>query len=171
MAIQKYMQIMVVDTYSNLPVTADTAQIAYCLDTKLSLTFDGTQWTNSNRVSIKKSSVIVNGKNTGTTKIYTLEDNGSNFLPTMVIMRNSNISGVIIKPTVSFGSNVSSYDNIATGSLLSTLLSTLGASAGVPQIATVVTPLAGGTDIYANVSIAASATTYSFKVDLLGYYE
>lgn len=62
------------------------------------------------------------------------------------------------------------YDNIATGSLLNTVLTLTGATTS-PQNASTSPALAGGTVIYANVSLGALATSYTFKVDAIGFYD
>lgn len=171
MSVMKYKQVMVVDTQSTLPTVAEAGDIAYCMDVKLIFNFDGTTWVPSNRTVVKKSGVTVNGKVTGATLIYTLESSNLKFYPIMVVARVVNISGVIIRPTISIGTNSSSYDNIVTASLLATLLSTLGAESGAPQDASTSPQLAGGTAIYANVSLGATATTYQVKFDVIGYYD
>ncbi|PYE14064.1 hypothetical protein DFR67_114163 [Williamsia limnetica] len=169
MAITKYMQVMLVDTQASLPASADMGQVAFCQDTKISLIFDGTIWQPSDKLVVKKSTVVVNGKNIGVTPIYTLEPSSLNFYPTQIIMRAVNVSGATLKPTVSIGSNASSYDNIATGSLLNSLLTLTGASTS-PQNVSTSAPLSGGTVINANVSLGALAVNYTFTVNVIGFY-
>lgn len=171
MAIQRYTQIMVVDSQANLPATAQQGDFAYCMNTALSFFYDGTQWQVSTKVVVKKTSAIVNAKTTGAISLYTLESSSLNFYPTMIVPRSSNISGVVTPPTISIGSNASSYNNIASSGLLSTVLSTIGAGSGVPQQTTFSPALAGGVSIFANVTISAVATNYSVIYDILGFYD
>lgn len=172
MALKKYSQIMLVDLYSDLSgLTPDTGQFAYALDVKASFIFDGISWNPSNKVQVMKSAVVVNGKSTGTTLVFTLPAFLLNFYPTQVIFRAVNVGGVTTAPTVSVGTNSSSYNNIVSASLLSTVLATLGATAGAPQNASISLPLAGGLQIFANVSIAALATNYTFNVEVIGFYD
>ncbi len=166
----KSSQIAIYAHQSDLPSTADVGQIAYCSDIKLSFVFDGSVWMASSRTVVKKSSVTINGKNTGATAIYTLENASVNFFPIMIVPRVVNISGVTTAPTVSIGTNSTSYNNIATGSLLSSVLATLSVGSGAPYMAPYSPSLSGGTVIYANVTIAAVATTYSVVYDIIGYY-
>jgi hypothetical protein len=58
----------------------------------------------------------------------------------------------------------------ATGSLLNSVLTLTGATTS-PQNASTSPALAGGTVIYANVSLGALATSYTFKVDVIGFYD
>lgn len=154
---------------------ADAGQIAFCRDTKLVFTWDGVStWMPSNRVVVKKSGIPVNGLATGNTKIYTLETiPGMVFYPTKVIMRKASQAGTVItQPVVTIGSNAPSYDNIATNSLLTSILGTLSIGSGGPGINTFSPPLASGADIYARISTTAiGPTALTFTVDIEGYYD
>ncbi len=171
MSIQ-YKQTMYVDTFASLPSVADNMQLAFVIDTQSSYYFNlaTTSWLPLGRQVVKRSTVVVDGKTAGATTIYTLEPAGGlNFYPTQIVMRAVNINTAIIKPTFSVGSNASTYDNIATGSLLNTLTSLLGITAQPLNVST--SPaLAAGTQIKANVTVGATATAYTFYIDILGYY-
>lgn len=172
MAVIKYAQIMYVDSYGGLPSTADVGQLALDMATMSTYQWNGNSWAPLGRVIIKKEMNSVNAKATGTTLIYTLEPSALNFYPFAVVPRAASpgISGVTLSPAVSIGSNATSYNNIASASLLSSALSAL--TAGNPLSAAVSSPaLAGGTAIYANVTTAAVATNYTLKYDILGYYD
>jgi hypothetical protein len=163
---------MIFNAQSDLTgVTADNGQLAYCMDIQSTFIFNGTTWMPSARTVVKKSTVNINGKTTGATSIYTLEASNLKFYPIIVIIRAVNISGVTTAPTVSVGTNSTSYNNIATASLLNTILSTIGATGGSPNMATASYPISGGTSIFANVSIAAIATNYTFNVEIVGFYD
>lgn len=172
MAYVRSTQTMIFDNYTDLPPTAMDGDLAFCKDTQLSYRYNVamTTWAPLTRELVKVSSVTVNGKNTGTTTIYTLEGSGSlNFYPTQVVLRAVSITGAAIKPTLSIGTNSSNYDNIASGSMLNTVTSLLGITSQPQNVAT--SPaLPSGTDIKVNVTIGATATAYTFKIDILGYY-
>lgn len=171
MPIQRYGQIMVIDTQANMPTVSLQGDFCYCVDTGLVFIFDGQFWTPSSKVQVKKSTVTIDAKTTGAKLLYTLESSSLNFYPTQVVPRNSNISGVTTGPTISIGTNSTNFNNIASSGLLSTLLSTLSAGSGVPQQTSFSPALAGGTQIFADVTIGALATSYSVKYDILGFYD
>ena len=167
-----YKQFLYVDTFANRPSNADNGQFMFVNDTKSTFYFDAStsQWMPLARFVIKKGNVVIDGKTTGNTAIYTLEESALNFYPTQIIVRAVNITNAVIKPTISVGTNSPNYDNIATGSLLNTVTSLLGITTQ-PQSVSTSPALAGGTQIYARTSLAATASTYTFKIDIAGYYE
>lgn len=173
MPIKKSGDIIYVDNVSDLAgINADKRTIAVAMDAEVPLSFDGTNWVVSNRTVVLKSQVVVNGLNANTnTKVYTTPASALTFYPTMVLFKPVNISGVLIRPTVSVGSNSPNYDNISSASLLNTILSTIGATGGSPQLVSTTYPISGGTDIYARVTTAGSATSYTFTVYLIGFYD
>jgi hypothetical protein len=168
-------QLMHFAKQSDLPnyVRQKNGQLAFCNDVKTTFQYDSASvaWMPLARVVIKKSTVVVNGKATGLTKIYTTEASTLKFYPTGVVIRATNISGVTTQPTASVGTNSTAYNNIVTGSLLNTLLNTLSVGSGSPQPASISTPIPGNTDIYVNVTIAAIATNYSYTVEIIGFYD
>lgn len=172
MGVLGYDQIMKVDTYAGLPATATSGQLAMDMSTYSTYLYNGSAWTPLGRVIIKKDMNPVNAKTTGTTLLYTLEASSLNFYPFAIVPRASGvgISGVTTGPTMTIGSNATSYNNIASASLLSNVLSLLtGAN---PTSASVSSPaLPGGTPIFANVTVGAIATNYTAKFDILGYYD
>jgi len=168
----KYAEMLLVDTASTLPAIADKGQIGYAQDTGLAYQFDGGYWSPSAKVSVKKTSAAINAKNTGNTLLYTLENSSFNFYPTMVVPRATGvgISGVVTGPTMSIGTNATSYNNVAVSSLLSNVLTTL--TGGNSLSTTIYSPgLAGNTAIYVNVSVAAVATNYTVLYDIIGFYD
>lgn len=172
MAIIKYTQIMLVDNYSGLPSSADIGQLAMDISTNSTYQWNGSSWLPLGRVIIKKEMNSINAKNTGNTLIYTLEASGLNFYPFGIVPRATGvgISGVTLGPSISVGSNSTAYDNIASASLLGNVLSAL--TGGNSLSSSVNSPaLAGGTAIYAKVSVGAVATNYTLKYDILGYYD
>lgn len=173
MAAPLYRQTLYIDTASNLPTVSDDGQIAYILDSQSSVTYSTatSSWNPVGRQMVFKSSVSVNAKTLASTLIYTLPASPLYFYPTQIVPRNVNISGVTTGPSVSIGTNATSYDNIASTQLISTLLSTVAVSNGVPQNTSYSPALSGGTAIYAKVTTAAIATNYTLKYDILGFYD
>jgi hypothetical protein len=158
--------------YTDLPTVASDGDLAWCQDTNLSYRFSASlaSWAPLTRELVKTSSVTVNGKTTGSTLIYTLEGSGSlNFCPTQIVVRPITITSATLKPTFSVGSNATTYDNIASGTLLNSVTSLLGITTQPMNVSTS-SLMAGGTQIYCNVTIGALATSYTFQVDILGYY-
>lgn len=163
------------DTFSSLSsFVGNDGDVAWCADVRLTFIYSAANagWQPSNRLVVKKSNVTVTATSTGPTLIYTLEQAGGfNFYPSLVIPRVVNVSGVSTAPAVALGTNASSYNNIATASLLSSALATLGANGGAPQTANFSPALAAGAAIYANVTTAAIATAYQVKYDIIGFYD
>lgn len=166
-------QIMIVDTQANLPSSAATGQFAYCLDTTITLIYNGSAWLPGSKVQVKKTTVSVNGKNTGTTTLYTLEASSLNFYPIMIVPRATGVgvSGVVTGPTMSIGTNSSSYNNLANATLMGSLLTSLTGGSSVASTTTSSPALAGGTAIVANVTIGAVATNYTELFDIIGFYD
>lgn len=172
MAYVRSTQTMIFDNYTDLPSVAMDGDLAFCKDTQLSYRYNlaMTTWAPLTRELVKVGTVTIDGKTTGVTNIYTLEGSGTlNFYPAQIVIRAVSVTGAAIKPTFSVGSNASTYDNIASGSMLNTVTSLLGITSQ-PQNVSTSPALAGGTVIKCNVTIGATATTYTFKIDILGYY-
>lgn len=173
MSVQGYSQIMRVDTQANLPATANIGEFAYCIDVGLVFIFDGTNWNVSSKVAVKKTSTSVNAKNTGATAVYTLEASSLKFFPILIIPRATGVgvSGVTVGPTISVGTNSTSYNNIASTSLMGNILSTLSAGSSAPSTTSFSPALTGGTQIFVNVTVGALATNYTVLYDIIGFYD
>lgn len=175
MAIKYYGQYIAADTESEiLLITGKAGDVAYATDTKMRYAFNGTAWLPNSVVQVLRSTVTLNGKATGSTLIYTVPPTSFRFVPVGAHVEAIAATGTgILSPSVSVGTNSTAYNNIFTSTLLSSLL----ASAGLVQpsalsIANAVTPLTNGAQIFANVNAAATGyTTYTFQVDILGYYK
>lgn len=160
------------DSYTDLPSTSMDGDLAFCIDTQLSYRYSATSstWTPLTRELVKQSTVTLDGKTTGAVTIYTLEGSGTyKFYPTQIVIRAVNISGGVIKPTFTVGTNATAYDNIANSTLLGSVLSLTGITAQ-PMTVSTSPGLVGGSVIKANITIGATATAYTFKLDILGYY-
>jgi len=166
----RFKQFGYVDTYSELPPQADEGQLIMTVDTGATFIMKSNVWLPFARLVVKKSSVTVDGRTTGVVPIYTLEPSNLNFYPTQIIMRAVSITTATLKPTISVGTNATAYDNIATGTLLNSVTTLLGVTSS-PQSVSTSPALAGGTVINTNVSVGALATSYTFKIDIIGYYE
>lgn len=174
MALMGYKQIIVVDTQANLPSNADAGDIAYAKDVKLNFTFDGNTWNPNSRILVKKGVANVNCKTSGTTLIYTLEQSSYNFVPLFIHVKAINISGLVLSPSVSIGTNATNYDDVLSVTALDSLLSATGLVKTYNAAQTKAIPsLTGGTQIYAKVPTLnlATATNYMVRFDIMGYYE
>jgi hypothetical protein len=175
MAIRQYGQYLVADTEAELLLqTPSAGQIGYPMDTKIRLLYSGSSWGVNSSVTILRGQATVNAKSTGATLIYTYPNTSFRFVPLGAHVEIISQTGTIgIAPTISVGTNSTSYNNLFTGSILSSLLNGTGLTQpNALTLAAAITPLAGGSSIYANVTIAATLfTTYTVRIDILGYYE
>lgn len=170
----EYKQIMYVPTASALPLTADDGQLAFIKDSQSTHSFSNSSmsWMPLGRQVVFKSGVNVNGKAVGNTLIFTLPPSPLYFYPTGISIRQVNVSGAGTNPSIQIGTNSPNYNNIATTSLLSTVLGLLDVNNGVPIMGTFSPPLAGGSAIYVRVAGAALLyTNFTVKFDILGYYD
>lgn len=170
----RYKQTLYVSNAAELPSVADDGQLAFLLDTQSTVSFTTatSSWTPLGRQMVFKSEVQVNAKTVATTPIYTLPASPLYFYPTGIIMRAVNVSGAGTNPSITLGTNASTYDNIATSSLISTILGLIDVNNGAPMMGTFSPGLAGGSVIRARVAIAAALfTNYTVKFDILGFYD
>lgn len=112
------------------------------------------------------SDANVNGKTTGATVVFTTLDSTKLFFPYRIRIYLTNPSGVVTPPTISVGTNASSYNNMLAATAL-TGLTTSGTYLDFPIISPV-TALAAGVDVNVNVTVGANATTYGFRVAVYG---
>lgn len=169
-----YKQTLHVPTAAELPGSADDGQIAFIADSQTSQTYSAASnsWVPLGRQMVFKSSVVINGKNTGSTVVYTLPSSPLYFYPTGIILRPVSVTGGGTAPVMTIGTNATNYNNIATSSLVNSILGLLDVNNGVPIMATFSPALTGGTGVRVNVTVGSILyTTYSFKVDLLGFYD
>jgi hypothetical protein len=174
MAAPTYKQIINVATQNDLPIIADDGQMAFVRDSQTTLSFNlsSSSWMPLGRSAVLRSSVNVNAKSVGSTLVYTLPPSSLYFYPTGVIVRAVNITGVGTAPVMTIGSNSTGYDNIATSSLVNTILGMIDVNNGSPMMATFSPGLAGGVNIYAKVNtIALVYSNYTVKFDILGFYD
>lgn len=106
----------------------------------------------------------VNGKSTGSTEVVTLP-NGFVIFDVQIVLTNA--SGIVLAPSISIGTNSSSFNNIVAISTLTPLSIANDAftlSAFNPGI-----HLNEDDVVYVKVTTAAIATIYEFDVVLIGY--
>lgn len=175
MAIKTYSQKLLADTEAELmlinPSAGDTA---FALDTGLSYLYNGTSWSPSSNVRLVRASVTLDCKTTGNTALLYTVPSGTTFrfLSLAAHVENISITGTVgIAPSISAGTNATTYNNIFTSSLLQTLLTGTTQNNAL-NIATTNAPLSAGTAIYARCNLAATLyTTYTVRVDIMGTYQ
>ena len=174
MAIRDYGQYIVTDTEAELLLlTPHIGQIGYPADTKIRLLYTGS-WVPNAAVQVLRGQANVDGKSVANTTIYTMPSTSFRFVPLGAHVEVTSVSGTVgVMPTVSMGTNSPNYNNLFTGSALNSLLTTLGVTqTNALAIASTVNPITGDTALTARISVAATLfTTYSFRIDVLGYYE
>jgi len=117
---------------------------------------------------IKNVVIGIDGTETGSTLIVTTNPSDGKFYPLKVGFSLTAVSVPISVCTVSVGTN-STYNNILVATVL-TGLTTLDDFL-VFDISALTPSVAASTDIKVNVSVGAVATTYTFKVMLIGIYD
>jgi hypothetical protein len=111
------------------------------------------------------SDVNVNLKNTGSTLIFTQSDSTKLFFPHRIYVFSSNVSGAVTPPTLSIGTNSSTFNNIL--STAAPALSVAGTYL-VFNLTTAIAPITSGTQVFVNVTVGASATTYGARFAIFG---
>lgn len=108
----------------------------------------------------------INGKSTGAVTIYTNND-FDNYFPIAILVIGEDIAGYTSAPTLSFGANAGTANDIVAATLCS-VTNTAQYVPLTPKNAAAVVAGGGGV-LQLNVTIAAVATTYKFKVAVAGY--
>jgi hypothetical protein len=102
----------------------------------------------------------VNCKNTGSTLIFTNPASSGQFFPSKIRVYGGNLVGIVTPPTLSIGTNASSYNNILVATALTGLTNTGYIDYAITFPGTLLT---AGTGVFVNVTIAANATTYGVR--------
>ncbi len=110
----------------------------------------------------------IDGTTTGSTTIFTTESGWGDFYITNCMVAPTSISGLVSVSTVSIGTNSSSFDNLV-GTTLLTGLSSVTLFQPLTILANPIL-IPSSTAVTINVSGAAVAAAYTFKVILTGYY-
>lgn len=110
----------------------------------------------------------IDAKTAASTKIGTTENGTQRFYPIYLVVTCTAATSISVVPTLSIGTNSSSYNNIVTATSM----------AGITSANTFLTTfviaalgsVAASTDIYTNISLGATATAMTIKIDLFGLY-
>lgn len=102
--------------------------------------------------------------------VFTTENATRRFYPMFVVIKVTAANTIALVPTISMGTNASSYDNILTGYVL-TNLSAVNKMVKADLSAVAIDSVAPNTGIYVNITSAATASTCTLSVTLVGYYE
>ena len=116
------------------------------------------------------TTVGISGTVTGSTSVGTTDPN-MRFVAQFINVELTSLSGTLtIPPTISIGTNSTSYNNLLAG----TALTGVNAANIVMQISATAlsSSVATGTGIFVNVTAAATGVslTYTMRVTVLGFY-
>jgi hypothetical protein len=132
------------------------------------LAFSWTPWARSQQP--KSQSLVVytvtglNMKSTGATTIFTTE--GERFHPLFCLAEITAASSLTIGASVSVGTNSSTFNNILAASVTGTTVNNM-----LPNALSALTDsVAPGTAVKANISIAATGTSGTLSVSVIGFY-
>jgi hypothetical protein len=115
------------------------------------------------------ASPSMNFKNTGATLLMTTENGTRSFHVTGVTIQSVAASAITIAATMSIGTNSSFYNNIVASTLLTGLTAV---STDYPvSLITAIGAIPANTGIYANVGTAATGTSQTGNIVILGYYQ
>jgi len=114
------------------------------------------------------SKVGVDAKVLADTLITITENGTQKFHPLFVIFKVSSGSVITLVPTISIGTNSTSYDNIIPATLLTGLISVDKYIKA--DIIGVIDAVSANTSIYCKVTGIATATTMVVDVHIFGYY-
>ena len=108
----------------------------------------------------------INLKNTGATLVFTTQDKTKLFFPYKIRIYCNAASGVLTPPTLSIGSNASSYNNIL-GTV--EVLGLVAAQTFIDYEPTFpIAPISSDVGIFVNVTVGATGTTLNARVALYG---
>lgn len=173
MAILHRSQKMLADTEAEiLLLSSNAGDTAQALDTGLTYRFNGSVWLPLDGVRIIRSSNNLDCKTIGNTAtLMTTPNTVFRFMPLAAHIEAISITGTVgLAPSISGGTNASTYNNVFTSSALATLL-TGGTQPNALVIGSTITPLSGNTSLTARCNIAATLyTTYVVRVDIMGTY-
>jgi len=108
----------------------------------------------------------VNVKNTGATLIFTNADSTKLFFPFKIRVYGTNIVSPVTPATLSIGTNASNYNNILSSVSLTGLVTTGTFIDYLPTYP--ISTISAGTDVYVNVTVGASATTFGVRIAVYG---
>jgi len=117
-----------------------------------------------NQALVAYSVTGINAKSTGATTIFTTE--GERFHPLFIVTEITAATSLTIGATASVGTNSSSFNNIMAASVTGTTVNNM-----LPNALSALTDsVAPGTAVKVNVSIAATGTSGTLSVTVIGFY-
>lgn len=175
MAIHTYSQKMLADTEAEiLLVSANLGDTAYAIDTTLSYRYNGTQWLPSDGVRVFRGANNLDCKTNGNTVLLFTVPSATvfRFMPLAAHIEAISITGTLgVAPSLSAGTNSTSFNDVFSSSVLTALL-TGSTQTNALTVGASITPLVAGKTITAKVNSAATLyTAYSVRVDIMGSYE
>jgi hypothetical protein len=111
----------------------------------------------------------IDGKTTGATLITTTENGVRRFYATAVLFELTAVAVLIGVCTASVGTNGATYNNLLAATAL-TGVSVVNNMLRLPIGAVAVSSVAPNTDVYINITIGATATTYTIRAVVEGFY-
>lgn len=110
----------------------------------------------------------IDAKTATNTHLFTT-DAGRKWVTVGAFIRCTAASGVLTVATVSIGSNAATYTDLVAATALTGVTA---ADLTIPVLPVLSVPaiIAGGTAIHANVSVAATGTSQTLEVTIIGYY-
>ena len=114
------------------------------------------------------SAIGINAKTTGATLIATTENGTRSFYPTAVIIESTAATSITLPLLASVGTNATSYNNIM-GTTTATGLTSTG-NHFPTNLAAVTSVVPSNTGIYFNITTAATGTSQTVNVHVIGFY-
>ena len=111
----------------------------------------------------------IDAKVAAATLIYTTDGGSKRFHPAMIRVLVSAANTVTVVPTISIGTNASTYNDLLAATAL-TGMTNVNNMTNYNLVA-LLTSVAVNTGIYVNVSVGATATTCNIDVAIFGDYE
>ncbi len=105
-------------------------------------------------------------KTTGTTIVFTT-DSGRRFHPLFVVFEVTAATAITIGATVSLGITSAAFADIVAAVVVSTAANKMLPNA----LSALLDSIPPGTDVKVNVSVAATGTSGTMRVDVIGYYD
>lgn len=150
--------------------------VAYAFDTKLRYMSNGSSWFPTDALRVIRGTAVVDLRAAAATKILTLPPTSYRFVVLGAHVEVTELTGSIVtQPSLSVGTNSSSYNNLFTNTGLAGLLTAVGlTSSNSLSLASAAPALPGASDVYAKVNvgpIGVGLTAYKARIDLMGYFE
>lgn len=109
----------------------------------------------------------IDAKTTGTTTLFTT-DAGRVFVPTSVMVYCSAATAITVAASISIGTNGATYDNLVAPGILSGL--TAAGLFTIPVLTVGGTAATASTAVVLNITTAATGTSQTIEVDVIGFY-